>query len=95
MLMKRFEEVTSRPYCYRFADLKLSTLEQDRLQTHIFESTDQHAFKPLDEETVSDDDDASSMESLDHVHDVGHPGKQRKLRDECTRSDIWNRRFQN
>ena len=52
MLMKRFEEVTSQPYGYQFADLKLSTLEQDRLQTHIFESTEQHAFEPSDEETV-------------------------------------------
>ena len=44
---------------------------------------------------LSFDEDASSMESLDYVHDAGPPGKQRKLRDERTRSDIGNRRFQN
>ena len=44
---------------------------------------------------MSDDDDAISMESLDYVHDVGPPGNQRKLRDERTRSDIWNRRLKN
>ena len=42
MFMKRFEEATSRPYGYLVIDLKSSTSEQDRLQTDIFESTDQH-----------------------------------------------------
>ena len=51
MFMKRFEEATSRPYGYLVIDLKSSTSKQDRLQTDIFESTDQHAFEPPDEET--------------------------------------------
>ena len=76
-------------------DLKSSTSEQDRLQTDIFESTDQHAFEPPDEETLSDDDDASSVQSLDYIKDLGPPGKRRKLRDARSRPDIWNRRFQN
>ena len=68
MFMKRFEEASSRPYGYLVIDLKCSTSEQDRLQTDIFETTDQHAFEPPDEETQSDDDNASSMESLDHIN---------------------------
>ena len=95
MFMKRFEEATSRPYGYLIIDLKSSTLEQDRLQTDIFESTDQHAFEPPDEETLSDDEDASSVESPDYIYDLGPPGKRRKLRDAHSRPDIWNRRFQN
>ena len=95
MFMKRFEEATSRPYGYLVIDLKLSTSEQDRLQTDIFESTDQHAFEPPDEETLSDDEDASSVESLDYINDLGPPGKRSKLRDARSRPDIWNRRFQN
>ena len=79
MLMKRFEEATSRPYGYLVIDLKSSTSEQDRLQTDIFESTDQHAFEPPDEETLSDDEDASSVESLDYINDLRPPGKRRKL----------------
>ena len=75
MFMKRFEEATSRPYGYLVIDLKSSTSEQDRLQTDIFESTDQHAFEPPDEETLSDDEDASSVESLDYINDLGPPGK--------------------
>ena len=54
--MKRFEEATSRSYGYLVIDLKSGTSEQDRLQTDIFESTDQHAFEPPDEETLSDDE---------------------------------------
>ena len=95
MFMKRFEEATSRPYGHLLIDLKSSTLEQDRLQTYIFESTDQHAFEPPDEETLSDDEDASSVESLDYINDLGRPGKRRNLRDARSRPDIWNRRFQN
>ena len=95
MFMKRFEEATSRPYGYLIIDLKSSTSEQDRLQTDIFESTDQHAFEPPDEETLSDDEDASSVESLDYINDLGPPGKRRKLRDARSRPEIWNRRFQN
>ena len=48
MFMKRFEEATSRPYGYLVIGLKSSTSEQDRLQTDVFESTDQHAFEPPD-----------------------------------------------
>ena len=95
MFMKRFEEATSRPFGYLVIDLKSSTSEQGRLQTDIFESTDQHAFEPPDEETLSDDEDASSVESLDYINDLGPPGKRRKLRDARSRPDIWNRRFQN
>ena len=95
MFMKRFEEASSRPYGYLVIDLKCSTSEQDRLQTDIFESTDQHAFEPPDEETQSDDDNASSMESLDYINDLGPPGKRRKLKNIRSRPDIWNRSFQN
>ena len=95
MFIKRFEEATSQPYSYLVIDLKSSTSEQDRLQTDIFESTDQHAFEPPDKETLSDDEDASSVESLDYKNDLGPPGKRRKLRDARSRPDIWNRRFQN
>ena len=72
-------------------DIKWSTSERERLQTDIFESTDQHAFEPPDDETLSDDDDASSVESLDYVNDLGLPGKRRNLKDACSRPDIWNR----
>ena len=95
MFMRRFEEATSQPYGYLVIDLKSSTSEQDRLQTDIFESTDQHAFEPPDEETLSDDEAASSVESLDYINDLGSPGKRRKLRDARSRPDIWNRRFKN
>ena len=95
MFMKRFEEATSRPYGYLVIDLKLSTSEQDRLQTDIFESTDQHAFEPPDKETLSDDEDVSRGEPLDYINDLGPPGKRRKLRDARSRPDIWNRTFQN
>ena len=44
---------------------------------------------------LSDDEDASSVESLDYINDLGPPGKRRKLRDACSRPDIWNRGFQN
>ena len=43
---------------------------------------------------MSDLDDASSVGSIDDIHDHGPPGKRRKLRDERSRPDIWNRRFQ-
>ena len=86
MFMKRFEEATSRPYGYLVIDLKSSTSEQDRLQTDIFESTDQLAFEP---------EDASSVESLDYINDLRPPGKRRKFRDAGSRPDICNRRFEN
>ena len=92
--MKRFEEATSRPYGYLVVDLKSSTPEQDRLRTNIFESQDQLVFEPTEEENVADVDDASSVGSIHDKHDHGPPGKRRKLRDECSRPDIWNRRFQ-
>ena len=92
--MKRFAEATSRPYGYLAVDLKSSTSEQDRLRTNIFESQDQQVFEPIDEENVSDVDHTSSVGSIDDIHDHGPPGKRRKLRDERSRPDIWNRRFQ-
>ena len=95
MFMKRFDQATSRPYGYLVIDLKSSTSEQDRLQTDIFESADQIPFEPPDVETLSNDADASSVESLDYINDLGPPGKQRKIRDARSRPDIWNRRFQN
>ena len=52
IFMKRFEEATSRPYGYLVVDLKSSTSEQDRLRTDIFESSDQQAFEPPDEDTI-------------------------------------------
>ena len=55
-------------------DLKLSTSEQDMLQTNIFESTSQHA---PDEENVSDGDNASSVESLHYIRGLSPPGKRR------------------
>ena len=93
IFMKRFEEATSRPYGYLVVDLKSSTSEQDRLRTDIFDSSDQQAFEPPDDDTMSDVDDASIVESIDDTHDPGPPGKRRKLRNERSRPDIWNRRF--
>ena len=66
-----------------------------KYKTDIFESTDQHAFEPPDEETLSDDKDCSSVDSLDYINEHRPPGKRRKLRDARSRPDIWNRRFQN
>ena len=34
-----------------------------------------------DEENMSDDEDADSMESLDYIRSISPPGKGRKLRD--------------
>ena len=93
IFMKRFEEATSRPYGYLVVDLKSSTSEQDRLRTDIFESSDQQGFEPPDDDNMSDVDDASSIGSIDDTHDPGPLGKRRKLRDERSRPDIWNRRF--
>ena len=64
--MNQFEDATSRPYDYLVVDLKLSTSEQDMLQTNIFESTSQPA---LDEENVSDGVNASSVVSLHYIAD--------------------------
>ena len=93
IFMKRFEEATSRPYGYLVVDLKSSSSEQDRLRTDIFDSSDQQAFELPDDDTMSDVDDASIVESTDDTHDPGPPGKRRKLRNERSRPDIWNRRF--
>ena len=92
--MKRFEEATSLPYGDLVVDLKSISPEQDRLRTDIFESQDQQAFDPSDEDTVSDADDTNSVGSIDDIHELGNPGKRIKLRDERSRPDIWNRRFQ-
>ena len=89
MFMKRFEDATSRPYGYLVVDLKPNTTEQDRLKTDIFESSDPNDFEMSDD--VSDVDDTNSIESLDD--DIGPPGKRRKVKDN-SRSDIWNKRFQ-
>ena len=35
------------------------------------------------------------MESLYYRRNLSPPGKRRKLRIECSKPDIWNRRFQN
>ena len=65
--MRIFEDATARPYGYLVVDLKSSTSEQDILQTDIFDSVDQQA---LDEENMSDGDDASSRESLDYIRSL-------------------------
>ena len=43
---------------------------------------------------MSDVDDASSVGSIDDIHDDGPLGKRRKLRHERSRPVIWNRTFQ-
>ena len=43
---------------------------------------------------MPDADDTSSVGSINDIHELGPPGKRRKLRDERSRPDIWNRRFQ-
>ena len=82
--MKCLKDATAQLYGYLVVDLKASTSDQDRLQTIIFESTNQRI---PDEGNVFDDDDSSSMESLDYI--------QRKFRDERSKSNIWNRKFLN
>ena len=62
--MKRFEDATAQPYGYLVVDLKSSTSEQGRLQTDIFESANQ---QDPDKERVSDDDNASRVESLGDI----------------------------
>ena len=87
-ILKRFEEATSRPYGCLVVDLESSTPEQDRLRTNIFESQDQKAFNPSDEENMFDGDDTSSTGSIYHIHELGPPSKRRKLGDERSRPDI-------
>ena len=82
--MRKFEDATARPYGYLVLDLKSSTSEQDRLQTDIF--VDQQS---PDDRDISDDEDADSVESLDYIRSI------RKQRDERSKLNIWNRRFQN
>ena len=43
---------------------------------------------------MSDVDDTSSVRSIDDIHELGPPGKPRKLRDKRSRPEIWNRKFQ-
>ena len=82
--MRKFEDATARPYGYLVLDLKSSSSEQDRLQTDIF--VDQQS---PDDGDISDDEDADSVESLDYIHSISPPDKER---DECYKPDIWNRR---
>ena len=84
VFMRKFEDATARPYGYLNVDLKSGTSEQDRLQTDIF--VDQQA---PDEENMSDDEDANSVESLDYIRSVSPPGK-----DESYKRDIWNGRVE-
>ena len=53
--MRKFEDATARPYNYLILDLKVSTSEQDRLQTDIFDSVNQQSPNDGD---MSDDEDA-------------------------------------
>ena len=87
--MRKFEDVTARPYGHLVLDLKWSTSEQDRLQTDIFGSVNQQS---PDDGDMSDDEDADSVESLDYIRSISPPGKER---DESYKPDIWNRRVSN
>ena len=82
--MRKFEDVTARPYGYLVLDLKSSTSEQDRLQTDIFVNQQ----SPNDGD-ISDDEDADSVESLDYIRSISPPDKER---DESYKPDIWKRR---
>ena len=82
--MRKFEDATARPYGYLVVDLKSGTSELDRLQTDIF--VDQQA---PDEDNMSDDEDANSVESLDYIRSISPPGK-----DERYKRDIGNRRIE-
>ena len=89
--MRKFEDVTARPYGCLIVDLKAGTFEQVRLQTDLFDSVDQQA---PDEENMSDDEDTNSVKSLDYICSISPPGKSRKLRDVSYKQDIWNRRVE-
>ena len=89
--MRKFEDAMARPYGYLVVDLKTGTFQQDRLQTDIFDSVNQQA---LDEENMSDDEYANSVESLDYICSISPPGKGRKQRYETYKQDIWNRRVE-
>ena len=71
--MRKFEDAMARPYGYLVLDLKLSTSEQDRLQTDIFDSVNQQSPNDGD---MSDDEDAHSVESLDYIRSISPPGKE-------------------
>ena len=62
--MRKFEDARARPYGYLVLDHKLSTSEQDRLQTDIFDSVNQQAPNDRD---MSNDEDAYSAETLDYI----------------------------
>ena len=64
----------------------MSTSEQDRVQTDIFDSVNQQS---PDDGDMSNDEEADSVESLDYIRSIGPPGKER---DESYKPDIWNRR---
>ena len=87
--MRKFEDATARPYGYLVLDLKSSTSEQDRLQTDIFGSANQQS---PDDRDKSDDKDANSVDSLDYIHSISPPGKER---DESYKPNIWYRRVSN
>ena len=71
--IRKYEDAMARPFGYLVLDLKLSTSDQNGLQ----------------QIHLSDDEDADSVESLDYIHFISPPGKER---DESYKSDIWNRR---
>ena len=85
--MRKFEDAKAIPYGYLVLDLKLRTSEQDRLQMDIFDTVDQQT---PDDGDMSDDKDADSVESLDYIHSISPPGK-----DKSYKPDIWNRRVSN
>ena len=87
--MRKFEDAMATPNGYLVMDLKSSTSEQNRLRTIIFDSINQQA---PDEENMSDDDNASSVESLDYIRSISPPSKRRKLRDESYKQDLRNER---
>ena len=84
--MRKFEDAMARPFSYFVVDFKLGTSVQDRLQTYIF--VDQQT---PDEENMSDDEGANSVESLDYISSISPPGKGR---DESYKQDMWNRRIE-
>ena len=81
--MRKFEDATARPYGYLVLDLKSSTSKQHRLQTDIFVNQ-----QSPDDGDISDED-ADSVESLDYIHSISPPDKER---DESYKPDIRNRR---
>ena len=72
--MRQFADATAIPYGYLVLDLKSSTSEHNRLQTDIFDSVNQQS---RDDEDMSDDEDADSVESLDYICSISPPGKER------------------